>query len=65
MKFNFTKQEIADIKSKIYLTVEEEKILDMRLLEYSIIRISLELGMSDRTISRKLNKIKNKIKRVI
>ena len=64
-KFEFTKQEIADIKSKIYLSEDEEKILDMRLLDYSITKISIEMNMSVRTVNRYISKIKNKIKRAI
>lgn len=65
MSFNFTKDEIANIKSKIYLSEDEEKILDMRLLDYSITKISIEMNMSVRTVNRYINKIKNKIKRAI
>lgn len=64
-KIDFTRQEIAEIKSKIYLSEEEEKILDMRLLEYSITQISLKLDMSESTVNRRLKRIKNKIKRVM
>lgn len=64
-KFDFTKQEIADIKSKIYLSEDEEKILDMRLLNYSITKIAIEMNMSERTINRNIKKIKDKIRRVI
>ncbi len=65
MSFNFTKDEIANIKSKIYLSEDEEKILDMRLLDYSITKISIEMNMSVRTVNRYISKIKNKIKRAI
>lgn len=65
MSFNFTKDEIANIKSKIYLSEDEEKILDMRLLDYSITKISIEMNMSVRTVNRYISKIKNKIKRSI
>lgn len=64
-KLNFSKNEIADIKSKIYLSEDEEKILDMRLLDYSITKISIEMNMSVRTVNRYISKIKNKIKRAI
>ena len=64
-KFDFTKQEIADIKSKIYLSEDEEKILDMRLLNYSITKMAIEMNMSERTINRNIKKIKDKIRRVI
>lgn len=65
LKFDFTRKEIADIKSKIYLSEEEEKILDMRLLNYSITKMALELNMSEPTVSRRIKNIKNKIKKVL
>lgn len=64
-RFDFTKQEIANIKSKIYLSEDEEKILDMRLLNYSITKMAIEMNMSERTINRNIKKIKDKIRRVI
>ena len=64
-RFNFTKAEVEEIKSKIYLSEDEEKILDMRLLDYSITKISIEMNMSVRTVNRYISKIKNKIKRAI
>lgn len=64
-RFDFSKQEIADIKSKIYLSEDEEKILDMRLLNYSITKMAIEMNMSERTINRNIKKIKDKIRRVI
>lgn len=64
-RFNFTKAEVEEIKSKIYLSEDEEKILDMRLLDYSITKMSIEMNMSVRTVNRYISKIKNKIKRAI
>lgn len=64
-KLEFTKKEIADIKSKIYLSEDEEKILDMRLLNYSITKMAIEMNMSERTINRNIKKIKDKIRRII
>lgn len=64
-KLDFTKQEIADIKSKIYLSEDEEKILDMWLKGCYDVEIYMELGLSQRTLSRKKKDIKKKIMRVI
>lgn len=64
-KLDFTKQEIADIKSKIYLSEDEEKILDMWLKGCYDVEIYMKLGMSQRTLSRKKSNIKKKIMRVI
>lgn len=60
-RLSFTKPEIAVIKAKIYFTEEEEKILDMWLLEKTIGEMSVALNMSPSTISRKKTKIINKI----
>lgn len=64
-KFDFTKQEIADIKSKIYLSEEEERILDMWLKGCYDTEIYMTLGISQRTLSRRKRNIKKKIMRVI
>lgn len=66
MKLDFTKQEIEQIKSKIYLTEIQEKILDMKLkgnlTEYGM---ALELGVSESTITYQWKKVKKKILKVI
>lgn len=64
--FNFTKQEIAEIKSKIYLSELQEKILDMKLEgNLTEFGMALELGVSESTIYYQWKKIKNKILKVI
>lgn len=60
-RLSFTKPEIAAIKAKVYFTEEEEKILDIWLLEKTIGEMSAALNMSPSTISRKKTKIINKI----
>lgn len=66
MKLDFTKQEIEDIKSKIYLTNLQEQILDLKLegnlTEYGI---ALRLNVSQSTIYYQWKKIKKKILKVI
>ena len=65
LKFNFTKDEIKQLKSKIYLTEMQERILDYRLQEYSIVKMSMLEHCSESTISREIKKIKKKIMRVL
>ena len=65
LRLEFTRQEIADICSKIYLTEMQERILEYRLLEYSITKMAMLENCSESTISRELHKIKRKIMRVI
>lgn len=64
-KLEFTKQEITDIKAKIYLSEDEEKILDMWLKGCYDVEIYMKLGMSPRTLTRRKASIKKKIMRVI
>lgn len=65
-KFEFSKPEIAEIKSKIYLTELQEKILEMKmqgnLTEYGM---ASELGVSESTITYQWKKVKKKILKVI
>lgn len=65
MSFNFTKDEIADIKSKIYLSEIQERILEYRLKEMSITKMAMLENCSESTINREIKKIKNKIKKII
>ena len=66
MKLEFTKDEIKEIKSKIYLTELQEKILDMKLkgdlTEYGM---AMQLGVSESTIYYQWKKVKGKMLKVI
>ena len=64
-KLNFSKNEIADIKSKIYLSELQERILEYRLKEMSITKMAMLENCSESTINREIKKVKNKIKKVI
>lgn len=64
-RFDFTRKEVEDIKSKIYFDEDEEKVFEMKLHNYSITRIALELKASESTVSRIIKRIKNKIKKVL
>lgn len=64
-KLDFTKPEILAIKAKVYFTEEEEKILDMWLMEKTISEMSAALSMSASSISRKKVKIIKKITKVL
>lgn len=63
--FNFTKQEVEDIKSKIYLSEIQERIFEYKLREYSITKMAMIEHVSESTINRELKKLKSKIKKVI
>jgi predicted DNA-binding protein YlxM (UPF0122 family) len=64
-KLEFTKQEVNIIKSKIYLSEIQERILDYRLMEYSITKMAMLENVSESTIHRELKKVKKKIMKVI
>ena len=65
LKFEFTKEEVELLKSKIYLSELQERILEYRLKEYSITKMAILENVSESTISRELNKVKRKIMKVI
>ena len=64
-RLDYTKPEIAAIKAKVYFTEEEEKILDMWLMEKTISEMSAALCMSASSISRKKVKIIKKITKAL
>lgn len=65
LKLEFTKSEVEEIKSKIYLSELQERIFEYRLKEYSITKMAMLEKVSESTINRELRKIKRKIKRKI
>lgn len=64
-KFDFTKKEVQDLKEKIYLNEMQQRILEYRILDYSITKMSLLEHCSESKISAELKKIKKKITKVI
>lgn len=61
-----TKEEVKNIKEKIYLTEIQEKILDMKLQgNLTEIGMAMELGVSESTIQYQWKKVKKKILKVI
>lgn len=47
-----------DFLNKVKLTDEQKKILDMLINKDKIIKISIELGISERTVNYEIKKIK-------
>lgn len=64
-KLEFTKSEVEEIKSKIYLSELQERIFEYRLKEYSITKMAMLENVSESTINRELKKVKRKIMKVI
>ena len=65
LRLEFTRREVEEIKSKIYLSEMQERIFEYRLKEYSITKMSMLENVSESTINRELKKIKKKILKVI
>jgi DNA-binding CsgD family transcriptional regulator len=61
----FTMKEIQYLKEVCNFTEQEERIFLMRAKGKSIISISIEEGVSDRTVNRRLKKIKAKIHKAL
>lgn len=49
-----------DFKEKVLLTDDEIKVLDMLLKRYTLVKIGMELDMSDRNVSRVIKRIREK-----
>lgn len=63
---DFTRKEIEDIKSKIYLSDLQNQILDMKLSgNLTETGIAMELNVSVSTVQYQWKKIKRKILKVI
>ena len=65
LKLEFTKNEVDNIKSKIYFSEIQERIFEYRLKEYSITKMAMLESCSESTINREIKKIKKKIMKVI
>lgn len=60
-KLNLTRDELETIKDKAFLTEMQVRIIEYRLKEYSIVKMSELEHCSESTIYRELRKIKKKI----
>lgn len=65
LKLEFTKNEVENIKSKVYFSEIQERIFEYRLKEYSITKMAMLENVSESTINREIKKIKKKIMKVI
>lgn len=63
--FNFTKEEFNFICEEAMLNDELIKILEMKIKNYSITKIAIELNMSESSINRRIKELKRKIKKVM
>lgn len=64
-KFDFSNSEYQRFIAVCPFSEEELKVLELRRRGKSVIQISLELAMSDRTVSRRIKSIAKKISKEI
>lgn len=65
LRLEFSRKEVEDILSKIYLNDFQKRVFEYRLLEYSITKMAMLENCSESTINREIKKIKKKIMKVI
>jgi predicted DNA-binding protein (UPF0251 family) len=63
--FEFTKEEFDTICKKAMLNDELIKIFEMKIKDFSITKIAMEMGMSESTVNRRVKTLKKKILKVI
>ena len=63
--FEFTKEEFDTICKNAMLNEELTKIFEMKIKDYSITKIAMEMGMSESTVNRRVKQLKRKIIKVI
>lgn len=64
-KLDLTKEDVDNIKSKVYLSDIQLRILEYRLKDLSITQMSLIENCSESTINREIRKLKNKLLKVL
>ena len=65
LKFEFTKSELDEIKSKIHFTPMQERIIEYRQNEFTITKMAMLESCSESAINRQIKKIKKKVIKVI
>lgn len=65
LKIDLTREEYDELINKLMLNEFQERILEYRIKEYSLTKMSMLEHCSESTISREIKKIKNKIKKAI
>ena len=65
LKLSFTRAELEELKSKLYLSEIQEHILEYRAKEYSRVKMAQLENVSIQTIDREINKLSKKILKVM
>ena len=65
IKFNYTKEELKTLADNVYLSDRQRRIIEYRMLDYSIVKMAELENCGTATISRELDKIVYKISRIM
>ena len=65
IKFNYTKEELKTLADNVYLSDRQRRIIEYRMLDYSIVKMAELENCGTATISRELDKIIYKISRIM
>lgn len=60
-----TKKEYEELKEQLMLNEELSKILEMKIKGYSIVKMSMEMNMSETSIKRRIKLLKKKITKLL
>lgn len=65
LKLDFTKNELDELKKKIFFSEIQERIIEYRLKEYSRVKMAQLENVSIQVIDREISKIAKKIIKVL
>lgn len=65
IKFEFTKKDFEEFKEKCMLNDELSAILEYRIKNYSLTKIATLMNMSESSVSRRIKKLDEKIRKII
>ena len=63
--FDFTRDEYEVLKHKLMLNEEMAEILERKIKGDSIVKIAVDLNMSQSTVNRRIKVLKKKIMKII
>jgi hypothetical protein len=63
-KYNYTKSELDNIEKELYLTPFQRRIIEYRMLDYSLVKMSSLEHCCIYKISKEFAKINNKLKQI-
>jgi hypothetical protein len=65
IRFNFEKDELKELAEKVYLSDRQKRIIEYRMLDFSIVKMADLENCGTTTINRELNKALYKIGKYI